>query len=106
VQVRQRSRAAPPKDSDLVAQGDDLRLKLQTALEPGTREKQKIGWLHMEIRELAMGVDNINKFNANEIFSIDSLASTRRRHQVQTEIGITTRRPDWLVWSFELPVGS
>jgi hypothetical protein len=36
----------PSKDYDLVAQGDDLRLKLQTALKPGTKEgKQKKDWV-------------------------------------------------------------
>jgi len=36
----------PSKDYDLVAQGDDLRLKLQTALKPGTKEgKQKKEWV-------------------------------------------------------------
>jgi hypothetical protein len=36
----------PSKDYDWVAQGDDLRLKLQATLEPGTKEsKQKKDWV-------------------------------------------------------------
>jgi hypothetical protein len=35
----------PSKDDDLVAQGDDLHLKAQTALEPGTNEgNQEKDW--------------------------------------------------------------
>jgi acyl-coenzyme A thioesterase PaaI-like protein len=42
----------PSKDYDLVAQGDDLHLKLQAALEPGTKEgkQQKDGVAHGERR--------------------------------------------------------
>ncbi len=36
----------PSKDYELVAQGDDLRLKSQAALEPGTQEgKQQKDWV-------------------------------------------------------------
>lgn len=43
----------PSKDDDLLAQGDDLRLKPQTALEPGTNEgkQEKIG-VHMVKRRV------------------------------------------------------
>lgn len=62
----------PSKDYEWVAQGADLRLSLQAALEPGTKEsKQKKGWLaHGERRSLALGVDKLHEFNANEIFSM------------------------------------
>jgi hypothetical protein len=64
----------PSQDYDLVAQGDDLRLKSQAALEPGPKGRQTAKRLGCTWKEesLAMGVDNINEFNANEIFSMDT----------------------------------
>lgn len=54
-----------------MAQGDDLRLKLQAALELGTNagKQKRIGCTWRE-ESVAMEVGNINKFKAGEISSV------------------------------------
>jgi hypothetical protein len=76
----------PSKDYDRVAQGDDLRLRLQAALELGTEEgkqKERLGY-EWKRRGSISGSDKTNDLNSNATFTRHT---TGRRERAQDYAG-------------------